>query len=60
MAELSEERSGIFAPCINSFPILVKPLFRLSHEREGRQTEPNILGCDVFDDDGVAQFNEVL
>jgi hypothetical protein len=52
--ELGEERSGAFAPCVNSFLILVKPLFHLSHKVKGKQEELDSHGCDVLDDDGVA------
>jgi hypothetical protein len=33
---------------------LVKPLFHLPREGEGKQMEPDTSWCDVFDDDGVA------
>jgi hypothetical protein len=58
--ELSEERSGAFAPCVNSFLVLVEPLFRLSHKGKAKQMELDSLRCDVLDDDGVAQFKELL
>ena len=58
--KLHEERHGIFVPCLDSFLLLIKPLFCLPRKGEGKQTEPNASLCDVFDDDGVAQLQEVL
>jgi hypothetical protein len=39
---------------------LLEPLFCLSHKEKGKQTELDSLRCDVLDDDGVAQFKELL
>jgi hypothetical protein len=58
--ELGEEHSGAFASCVNSFLILVEPLFCLSHKGKGKQTELDSLGCDILDDNGVTQFKELL
>ena len=41
-------------------PCFDKPLFRLSSEGKGKQTEPDAVLHDVLDDDGVAQLKEVL
>jgi hypothetical protein len=45
---------------VDSFLVLVEPLFRLPHKGEGKQTEPDGIWCDIFDDDGVAKLKEVL
>jgi hypothetical protein len=50
---------GAFALGVHSFLIPVEPLFCLPHKGEGKQTEPDSVGCDVFDDDCVAQFKKV-
>jgi hypothetical protein len=34
-------------------------LLRLSQKGEGKQTEPDSIGCNSLDDDCVAQFKEV-
>ena len=39
---------------------VIKPLFRLSGEGKGKQTEPDAVLHDVLDDDGVAKLKEVL
>ena len=52
--EFDEERSGAFAPRVNSLLVLVEPLFRLSHKGKGKQMELDSLRCDTLDDDGVA------
>jgi hypothetical protein len=59
--ELGEEhKSRAFAPCINNFLVLVELLFCLSHKGKEKQTELDSLGCDVLNDDDVAQFKELL
>ena len=58
--EFGEEYRGALAPCVNSFLVLVKPLFRLPHKGKGKQAEPDGVRCDIFYDDGVAQLKEVL
>ena len=58
--ELGEECCGALFPCVNSFLALIKPLFRLSGEGNGKQTEPDTVLRDILDDDGVAQLKEVL
>ena len=58
--ELGEECRGTFVPHLDSFLFLVKPLLRLPQEGEGKQTEPGALRCDILDDNGVAQLEEVL
>jgi hypothetical protein len=40
--------------------VLIKPLFRLPYKGEGKQAEPDALWCDVFNDDGAAQLEEVM
>ena len=47
-------------PCVNSFLVLIKPLFRLSDEGKGKQMEPDAVLRDVLDDNGVTQLKEVL
>ena len=49
-----EECRKTFVPRTDSFLLFIEPLFRLPHEGEGNQTEPNVGWCDVFDDYGVA------
>ena len=39
--KLREECHGTFDPRTNNFLLFVEPLFHLSHEGEGKQTEPN-------------------
>jgi len=51
---------GTFVPRVDSFLLLIKPLFRFPHKGKGKQTEPGASLCDVFDDDCVAQLKEVL
>jgi hypothetical protein len=58
--EFNEECHGAFAPGIESFLVLVEPLFHLPHEGERKQTESYSIKCDVFDDDCVQQFKEGL
>ena len=58
--EFGEERHRTFVPCVDSFPILVEPLFHPPQEREGKQAEPDAHGCDILDDDGVTQLKKVL
>ena len=55
-----EEWRRTFVPRTGSFLLLIEPLFHLPCEGEGKQTEPDASYCDVFDDDGVAQLQEVL
>jgi hypothetical protein len=55
-----EEHHETFVPRVDSFLVLVEPLFCLPHEGEGKQTEPDASWCDIFDDDYVAQLKEVL
>ena len=49
-----------FVPRVDGFLVLIKPLFCLPREGEGKQAEPDDCWCDVFYDDGVAQLREVL
>jgi len=58
--KLGEECHRALFPCVNSFLVLIKPLFHLSGEGKGKQTEPDAVLRDVLDDDGVAQLKEVL
>jgi hypothetical protein len=58
--EFSKKCHGAFALGIDSFLVLVEPLFRLPHEGERKQTEPYSIRCASFDDDCVAQFKEGL
>jgi hypothetical protein len=55
-----EECCGTFIPRVDGFLVLVKPLFRLPREGEGKQMEPDACWCDVFYDDSVTQLKEVL
>jgi len=52
--KLREEHHGTLVRHTDSFLLFVEPLFRLSHEGEGKQTEPDAGWCNIFDDDGVA------
>ena len=58
--ELSEERRGTFVPRFDGFIFFVEPLFCLPQYGEGKQAEPDALRCDILDDNGVAQLEEVL
>jgi hypothetical protein len=58
--EFSEERHEAFAPDIDSFLVLVEPLFLLPHKGERKQTKPYSIRCDVFDDNCITQFKEGL
>jgi hypothetical protein len=58
--ELGEEYHIALFPCVNSFLVLIKPLFRLSGEGKGKQTKPDAVLRDVLDDDDVTQLKEVL
>ena len=51
--KICEERRGTFVPCVDSSLALVKPLFRLPREGEGKQAEPDASWCGVFYDNGV-------
>jgi hypothetical protein len=51
---------GTFVPHVGRFLALVKPLFHLPREREGKHVEPYASWCDFFDENGVAQLKEVL
>ena len=55
-----EECRGTFVPHTDSILLLIKPLFLFPHEGKGKHTEPDASLCDVIDDDGVAQLQEVL
>ena len=55
-----KERHGTFVPHVDSFLFLVEPLLWLPEEGEEKQAEPHALRCDILDDDGVAQLEEVL
>jgi hypothetical protein len=55
-----EEHRGTFVPCVDGFRILVKPLFHLPREGEGKQTKLDACWCDVFYGDAVTQLKEVL
>jgi hypothetical protein len=55
-----KERRGTFVPHVGRFLALVKPLFHLPREREGKHVEPYASWCDFFDENGVAQLKEVL
>jgi hypothetical protein len=57
--DFHEECYGAFALGVYSFLVLIELLFCLPHKGKGKQTEPDSLGCDVFDDDCVTQFKEV-
>jgi hypothetical protein len=54
------ECHGTFVPCVDSFLVLIKPLFCLPCEGEGKQAELDASRCDVFNDNSVAQLREVL
>ena len=58
--KLREDCRGTFVPHIDSFLFFVEPLFCLLRKGEGKQTEPDAILCNIFDDDGVAQLQEVL
>ena len=58
--ELGEERRGTFGPCVDNFLFLVEPLFRFSCKGKGKQTELYACKCNVFDDYGVIELEEVL
>ena len=58
--ELHEECRGTLVPCVDSFPVLVEPLFHPPSEREREQAESDYLWCDTLHNDGVSQHQEVL
>ena len=58
--KLCKECYETFVPRTDGFLLFKEPLFHLPREGKGKQTEPDTSWCDVFDDDGVAQLQEVL
>jgi hypothetical protein len=58
--KLCEEHRRTFVPRVDSFLVLIEPLFHLPREGEGKQAEPDASWCNVFNDDSVVQLKEVL
>ena len=54
--ELHEECCGTLVSSVDSFSVLVEPLFCPPLEVEREQAESNYLRCDTLHDDGVAQL----
>ena len=52
--ELHEECHGTFVPCVDSFPVLVEPLFCPPQEGEREQAKSDYLWYGILHDDGVA------
>jgi hypothetical protein len=54
--EFGEECRGTLGPDVDSFPVLVEPLFLPPKEGEWKRMESDDLGVDSLYDDGVTKF----